>query len=191
MIVFFEGVACAGKTSLIKRIRETSKKELFCIEELPNGYEISVDKNKFCMDNDENKCQSALKNTKNKIVLVDRGYLSTIVYNYIEYKFDISEEYFNTISWYFESIANRKLVKPDLYVYINLDKKTAIHRAKKLGRFAKGIAWFYGPKTANIYYKNFFKYFEPEIPILELSGNHQIDEMVKAFWVKIDELKKN
>lgn len=182
MIIYFEGNSCAGKTYLIDKIRENPQQKIHCINELPIDYRTIKDPDNFCRNNDERKCFEALKNSNKSIVLVDRGYLSTLAYNYIQYKMGLSKEYLKSINWYCKNITTKKLIKPDLYVYLYLDKKTAISRAKNLNRFSKSIAWYSEPEIGNQYCKTFFNLLEPEVPLLWLNSKDNVEKMVAAFW---------
>ena len=189
-MVFFEGVSCAGKTFLIEAIKNSNPKKIFVVPELPVEYGKIKNVNEFCRNNDERKCKVAGEQSKKGVVLVDRGYLSTLAYNYIQYKLGISQEYQKTISWYIKKTACEKLVKPDLYVFININRSLAIKRAKKLNRFNKSIAWYRDPTIANTYYKNFFDMFEQQVPLLEFNGEENLETMVNIFWKKVDEIER-
>lgn len=189
MIIYFEGLSCAGKTTLIDYISANTDEKIHTIKELPVDYSQITDIDNFCRENDEIKCNEANSKTKNKIVLVDRGYVSTLAYNYIQYKLDVSREYIKSLAWYFNGIVNKKLIKPDLYVFINLDQNKVESRAKKLNKFNKNIAWYASPKIGDDYYHNFFKTIEPEVPLLELDGTRPTEFLANEFWKKIDQIK--
>jgi len=189
MKIYFEGVSCSGKSTLIKTI-EQSRRGIISISELPDDYKKHEDLDNFCRYNDERKCLIANEKSKMSIVLVDRGYASTLAYNYIQLKLSLSQEYFKTLDWYLEGIKNGKLLKPDFYVLLSVDKKTAINRAKKLNRFCKTIAWYNNPLIGNNFYKYFFSLLEPDIPLLSLDGKIPVEKLLKEFWRFIDEHKK-
>lgn len=189
MIIYFEGISCAGKSHLIENLKKDSKVPLYNVEELPMEYSKITNIDDFCRENDERKSETALAQSKDHLVFVDRGYASTLAYSYIQYANKSSDEYIKSLAWYKKQISNDKLRKPDLYVYIKLDPETAIERAKKLNRFSTSIAWYTNPGLGNEFYDYFFKFVEPEVPLLVLDGNLSVEDKAKLFWEKIEALK--
>ncbi|MFA6007384.1 MAG: hypothetical protein WC784_01920 [Candidatus Shapirobacteria bacterium] len=179
MIIYFEGLACVGKTTLVNYL-EKHITSAITISELPKNYlELGKITDALCRRNDERKCTEAKEsNKKYDFTLVDRGYASTLVYNFIEYASKVSNEYLTTLSWYMSGILTHRLVKPDLYIYITLDAKTAIKRAKQLNRLSTKYAWFNYPQIGLTAYDFFFKFLEPEVPRLVIDGNLTLKQQV-------------
>lgn len=191
MIIYVEGISCAGKTSFIDCAKMTFTKSI-SISELPDDYKKHKNLDDFCRYNDERKCKVARKlERKNEMVFVDRGYASTLVYNYIQYKQGASDEYLKSIKWYCDGISNSKLLKPDVYVFIELDGKTAIKRAKVLNRFNTDIAWYTDPEIGNEFYESFFKMLEPEVPLLIIDGKTPLNAKVKQLKRFLSKQKNN
>jgi thymidylate kinase len=191
MILYIEGISCAGKTSFIDRAKERFKSAV-SISELPDDYKKHSNLDDFCRYNDERKCRVARKLEKeNGIVLVDRGYASTLAYSYIQFKQNTSLEYLKSIRWYCNGISNNKLLRPDMYVFIEVDGETAIERAKRLNRFNTNIAWYTNPEIGNEFYHSFFRILEPEVPLLVIDGKTPQSKKVSQLKEFISELKRN
>lgn len=181
MVIYFEGVSCAGKTSLIGALKKVYPKSV-SLSELPDDYNKHKKLDDFCRYNDERKCQEAKRlSKKHSLVMVDRGYASTLVYNFIQFQKRLSDEYLKSIDWLINKIAVKELLRPDLYVFIKIDKITAINRAKQLNRFSKAIAWYTDPDLGNEFYESFFKIIEPSVPVLKLDGTKSTRSQVKTF----------
>lgn len=180
MIIYFEGLSCSGKTTLINKLHE-SFSESVIIPELPTDFYSHADLDDFCRHNDERKCSDAQKNRHKNLVFVDRAYPSTLAYNFIQYKLGISNEYFNTLMWYMDRRLRNIIFPPDLYVYLYADERLIIKRAKNLNRFAKTIAWYSDPEIGCQFYEHFFKLLEPNIPLLEINGSSPIENQIKLF----------
>lgn len=190
MIVYFEGVSCSGKTSLLEAVRKI-RQDVVVISELPADFQNQKDLDNFCRHNDERKCQAVKLAGKDKIVLVDRGYASTLAYNFIQYKLITSDEYLTTLRWYLEGILTKKLVKPDLYIFLSIDKNTALKRARLLNKLDTGIAWYSDPELGNSFYRFFFSILEPEVPLVEIDGRIPIGQTVKICLKHINKLVHN
>lgn len=175
MIIYFEGVSCAGKSTLINEISNRIANSVV-IPELPNNFAKHKNLDDFCRVNDERKCVESSLYSSRSIVLQDRGYASTLAYNYIQYKLGISTEYIKTLRWYFAGLLNKKLIKPDLYIFINVDKKTVLNRAKLVSRFKQTIAWYSDPDLGNKFYRYFFNMCEPDVPVVEIDGSKSLKE---------------
>ena len=149
--------------------------------------------NNFCRTNDERKCQDSVKfQKKYDYVLVDRGYASTLIYNYIQFQSKTPNEYLTTINWYMNGITNGKLIKPDLYIYLKLDPKSSIARAKLLKRHSTKYAWFTHPNLGIKAYDFFFKFLEPDVPRIIVNGNISTEEQVNIInqeFVKYEFIK--
>lgn len=188
MIIYIEGISCAGKSTLIKAITD-SHSDIKKINEWPDVVDNSITIDEFCRLNDEQKNSTAQKFDKKGVVLVDRSYASTLAYNFIQFVHDKSQEYLKSISWFLKSKSEGKLISPDLYVLISVDKKTSIKRAKELGRYNQNIAWYIDPELGTQYYRDFFKLMEPGVPVLELNGTEPIEKNISTFWEFVGEVQ--
>lgn len=188
MIIYVEGISCAGKSTFIKAITDSGN-NINKINEWPDIVDNSISIDEFCRRNDEQKNKTAQELGKNEIVLVDRSYASTLAYNFIQFEHRKSQEYLKSLSWFLKSKTKGSLVSPDLYIIISVDGKTSIKRAKELERYNKNIAWYINPELGSWYYRHFIKLFEPNIPVLELDGTKPLQENIDAFWKFVDKYK--
>lgn len=178
MRIYIEGLACAGKTTFIEYLQDKMPDTVCWIPELPA--DLKEINNEICRKNDIAKLQTALELEKDKeIVIVDRSYVSTLAYNFILYQLKQENEYVKTFSWYKENSFSGRLHQPDLFVYIVIDEKASIDRARTSGKFSEEFAWFLGPEYGSEYFNMFFKYIEPDVPILVLDGKNTFQENQK------------
>lgn len=109
-----------------------------------------------------------------------------MAYNYASSKVNNDNEYSKILNWYTRSLTNRKLLKPDLYVLLKCGEQTVVERAKSTGVFHKNIAWYSGTKFAIEFYENFFKFFEPEVPLLIYDTENGVELAVARLIKRIE-----
>ena len=185
-IIYFEWLTCAWKTSFINDFYNLYPKETLIINEtIPEFYEHKWNMNDFCMNYDEEKVKLALKNkSKYKFIFVDRLYVSTLCYNFIRYKLNLQPNYYlKTLNWYINWLNTKTLLKPDAYIYIDIEPDLSIERAKKINRYL----CFQDPYIWKKYYNDFFQILEPEVPLLNLNWN---EDFVKNKDLFLDFIKK-
>jgi len=133
-LVIFEGLPGSGKTTITTYL---SKKYHFCVRigEVIDyrGNEIPIEKHRgkrwdFFTRSDKNKIKLWRSKLKNKIVLLDRGYVSTISHGF-------AREFVEKISPLNKIIQDFKkkldLKESDIYyVYLDNDIKTSLKRDK-------------------------------------------------------------
>ena len=161
MLIAFEGIDCAGKTTLIRALSS----RICCVicEEMtsPIGPSIRTLLSQrgsfflktffFAADRAwlyENIALPALKNSK--IVLWDRYVDSALAYRYAEI------EQADIIDYDFVKTINQPFPTPDLTIYINIDVNESINRAKRAmrhepydERFLTYVKAFYDKKYEN------------------------------------------
>ena len=129
-LFIFEGLPGSGKTTLTKdlscnlkanRIGEIIDKNLK--EILPS--EVGNVKQSFFFNSDKRKYFLASKYSKKRITLMDRGYLSTIVYNLCLNK-NIEKIY------KIEKILNKIYSMDCVYIYIKISPETSLSRSNKI-----------------------------------------------------------
>jgi len=171
MIIYVEGLSCAGKSHLIKKILEDFPNSI-SIDELPSNYsQQECDFNAYCRTNDEAKAAKAKSLEKNyEFVLVDRGHASTLAYNFIQLAMGDPTQYLKSLAWYRDSIVLKKLHTPDLYVYVTCDSNIIMKRAVETGRFNPSIAWYQNLNAGSKFYEDFFRFVEPEVPLVKIDG---------------------
>lgn len=171
MVIHFEGLSGAGKTTILSFLE---KKGYSIVPEfvLKHHNEINLE---ICKKNDITKCIIAKKLTKNSdFVLVDRGYMSTLVYETTKEQV-LGDKYQSNIkSWYCENI-NLTLIKPDLYLYIDVSINKMKERIEKRNTvFIKEDYWLLHPNLIHENYMDFFKTVEPDIPVEKISNEKNI-----------------
>src|SRR5688572_26183689 len=112
MKIVLEGLPGAGKSTLTKILEQ--KLLAYIVPELTfddykedtpdNQSETSED---IYLRNDEEKCKDAdEKNKKEKLVIMDRNYISTLAYNFALTKYGISDSYKRVVSWYEKELGH-------------------------------------------------------------------------------------
>lgn len=176
MIIYFEGLCGVGKTTLIEeyaKSREDVKIIPQFIEEPDNLFDDCV-----CMLNDELKSKLAIDN-RNKVVLMDRGYLSTLIYGLIRYQLTKQQMRFDHITeWLFNNL-NSKLVRPDVYIWVDTPNKVCMNRVYKDNRMLQESYWYKDLDSVRLWYKKLFKTLESGVPLYKLNGEHKISSNIK------------
>jgi len=120
-IIFIEGLPNVGKTYLLNQIKELNLDNVHVVDELinPSIYNPYTDPEEVFLINDEMK----VNKYKNGIVLIDRGPISTLVYNQVKHIIDNNYNT-NDIEKWFEKFKdlyknnntyNYYLYNPDKY----------------------------------------------------------------------------
>lgn len=183
MIIYFDGLACSGKTTLINNINQCSKSCFIVPEFTKEIVDYSGINTEYCRYNDEEKIQKAFQQVSHyRQILVDRCYISTLAYEYIKYRTQKANEFLETVRWYKEGSLNDKLKKPNLFVYIQIDAETSMKRAVERGTGVDTFAWFTSPQYATAYFQAFYNYIEPDVPLIVLNGGDTPEELLKAFY---------
>jgi thymidylate kinase len=188
MRIYIDGIACSGKTTFIEEAKKNWS-QIEWIAELPEN--LPVINSEICRRNDVTKSVNAkMLSSKDKTVLVDRSYVSTLAYNYILFRLNEENEYIKTLEWYKNFSQLGKLSKPELFVYYAIDSKSALERAVKSGKFSNKYAWFKKPDYAIIFFKYFYKFLEPDVPVLVLNGHNEPSYNVEVLRKKIKSINK-
>jgi hypothetical protein len=132
-IIFFEGLPGSGKTTMTKHLED---KYPFCIrigEVIDSlGKEIPLEKHfgknsNFFVKSDINKLKIS-KNSKNKIILIDRGFLSTLSHGFTR-KIENKEKDFDFILKQFDKKLDFKNMEL-YYIFLKNTPKTSLRRSK-------------------------------------------------------------
>ena len=125
----FEGLPRCGKTTLIRELsKDLNALHIYeimdknCCELLPS--EIGAVTQRFFFNNDARKYALAKKYAHKKIVIMDRGYLSTIAYNLCLIK---SEKQLLKK----EKQLSKKYRPGTIYIYIRISPEMSMARRKK------------------------------------------------------------
>lgn len=198
MIIYVEGLACAGKTTLMKYLKKYSylNNNIKIIPELPSLYYKKKDRlDGICRNNDEKKCKAAEElSKKGFIVLVDRSYISTLAYNYIQFRIHKSSEYPRSLRWYFNGINSSILVKPKAYIYVSVPIREIKKRFELLNKLNENKynlskAWFISPRLGEKFYKSFFDLIEPDIPVIQINGLENLHTQMEFCEHALNKLK--
>jgi len=135
MIIALEGLPCAGKSSILETLLESEA--YTCIPEfiIDTGPEITTT---MCQVNDMAKSQLAVLEQKNGHVIIDRSYLSTLVYTYAEG----DKKYQEMEAWYKSAVHRGLIIEPDVIIFSAVSASTCVERAKNIGRYSEAFAWF-------------------------------------------------
>lgn len=133
-IIYIEGIPASGKSTLIESLSSKYNKDIDIIPEYINidqgkKAEVSHDPDYF-KKNDVIKWLMAAK-SKKKLIFVDRGHLSTVIYNLAEFKISKKIESLKIIDWYFETILKNNYL-PDYYVLLETKPAVSLKRRTKL-----------------------------------------------------------
>lgn len=97
-IIFIEGLPNVGKTYLINKIREMGIQNLKIVDELinPNIKNPFTDKEDIFLQNDELK----VNKYSDGIIVIDRGPISTLVYNQVNHIIDNNYDASHIEKWF-------------------------------------------------------------------------------------------
>jgi len=182
MIVYFEGICGVGKTTLIEKYPDKRTKKIPQFINCPGD----LINDTVCMKNDELKSQLAFKN-RDKIVLVDRGYLSTLIYGLVRYQVTSHRERFDYLmEWLFLNLGS-KLIRPDIYVWIDASNEVCMRRVEADNRFLPNSYWYKDVDQARFWYRVLFNTLEKGIPLYELDGENSLEANINKLTKIINE----
>ncbi len=187
-IIYVEGVPASGKTTIVKKLYEKFDNTIDIIPEYINladgsKAEISHDPNYF-RNNDEMKWQIASQ-SKKSYTFVDRGHLSTVIYNLAEFKIAKKIENLEIIDWYFEKILANNCI-PDYYILLQTNPINSLKRRQRL--LGPHNMWEHEKALhfANEYYVKLIRSYEPKSKILILNTDifnlNQIEEKIIEYF---------
>lgn len=169
-IVYFEGLPCSGKTTLIRQIAAEYPDVFASIDEylhpdLLKG--VDVDDPRVFIENDELKYQVARECGRR--CLVDRGHLSTVLYSHAYNRIKGDRDLSHVDEWYFGKILRDKLL-PDVYVLLDIPAQTSLSR--RTTPFDLNNMWDHvdALEYARENYPRYMGIYEPNVPVLVLSS---------------------
>lgn len=120
-IIFIEGLPNVGKTYLVNEIKRRNYDNVFIVDELinPDINNPFIDPEEVFLKNDEMK----VNKYSDGIIIIDRGPISTLVYNQLNHLIDCSYDPTNVEEWFkkFIDLYNDKntynyyLYNPNVY----------------------------------------------------------------------------
>lgn len=182
MIIYIEGLSGVGKSTLIQ---EFKREDVFKVPEYISKPE-NIYNDLTCMKNDESKIDLALKNS-NKVVLVDRGYLSTLVYGMVRYELTGRKERVDHIFEWIIKEMDKKLKRPDMYIWIDTPNDICLERAKKVNEIPENDYWYKDLDLNRYWYIRFFETIERDVPLHKLDGTKSIEFNLNKLQKIIDE----
>ncbi len=178
-IIVLEGLPGTGKTTLVEHFSECSEVETIA-EIISNEKEWlatkKVEDQDFFWANDIEKFRRAHRS--NKIVLMDRGYVSTLAYNFAKKQLEKDAHYDYLLGRYYIDFVEKSL-QPTHYVYIDVSLQDSF--ARKERSFIKGNPW-YDPNYLNHiinYYQYFFEELEPNVHVTRVSPKNTLEDIKK------------
>ena len=171
MIIYFEGLPGSGKTTLIRHlVQEHPGLFQFVPEYLdPAAAEqaSSAKDQAYFLHNDEAKYAAA--RTCDHIALVDRGHLSTILYNEA-HELLKGQPLVDTTAWYQQTVLAKHLL-PDLYVYLDTCPQTTFSRRPKTKNWDNIWDYEAALELARQRFHAHIKAHESHIPVLTLAAD--------------------
>ena len=174
MIVYFEGLSCAGKTTLIEAFPEAGTRKI-C---KPFSRQSQRRDLEFFLKADEYKCIMA-RNSTEPLVLVDRGYISTLVYFTVKHELSSdNQDKYMAYEWFIEKMGDGTLVRPDMYVFVDTPLQICKQRWQGTTRDTTDNVWVHAPERCLHWYRILFRSLEYRVPIHRIDGSLPIQETI-------------
>lgn len=173
-VVYVEGLPGSGKTTLLNGLGAQFA-GLHIVGEYADPVAadeaISVDDESYFLKNDERKYRTA--RTVGGLTLVDRGHLSTVLYNE-GHEMVMGERTVDTGSWYKETIL-RKGMLPDAYILLETPPGTTFSRRPPTTDWdnmwdkREVLEYAVDPVTG---YLGYMGMYERDVPVLTIQADH-------------------
>jgi thymidylate kinase len=166
-LVVLEGLPGSGKTSLLDLLRH----EFFCVPEILPSFSGATRQKDF-LRHDFAKLRAG--RASGIAALVDRGYASTLAWNYARLVIDGAIDYYDLLG-YASKCWGRPEHRPDLYIIIDVDPATSL--ARKNRPVVEGDLWTRQEYLAasSLFYEHYFTVVEPQVPCLRISGKESLE----------------
>lgn len=175
-LIVFEGLPGSGKTSVLKAIGFRLPESVAIIPELLKPIDpLTEDDFHAILANDENKYARFLSGKTHAVM--DRGYPSTLNWDYVLFHEGKPNHYKDKMSWYLREIGKR-LIFPTAYFYFNVSIETSMARKRLPDR--KNLSWSRQDSLAIAanYYRRFFSTFESQVPIEFIDANDTLEKVI-------------
>ena len=175
MIIALEGLSCAGKSAVSTELSLRYSEKLIFLPE----FLLQIDGNTntdLCIANDVAKSSYAtLLLEKGSTILMDRSYMSTLVYTYAEGR----EKYAETQRWYKKAIEKGFIRKPDFFIYLRVQPAKSLERAATVNRLNNKYAWYNNTVSAYNKYEDFFSKNNLNIPHFAINvDNMNLNQLI-------------
>jgi thymidylate kinase len=183
--VYIEGLPASGKTTLIGRMALRFPDALTTIGEYVHPEEATAalanNDETYFMRNDTLKHDLARSATRT--CLVDRGHLSTVLYNKAHQAI-YGQSLVDVDTWYADTILGEGKL-PDVYIHLDTDPLTSLKRRPPAENW---LNMWDDPQALAIArqgYRDYMEQFESEVPVLRLPADQmnfaEIDQEVSQF----------
>lgn len=184
-LIVFEGLPGSGKTSTLEAVESQLAGSIAIIPELLTPIDpLTEDDFHTVLVNDENKYLRFLSGTTHAVM--DRGYPSTLNWDYVLLQEKRHNHYEEKIRWYLSEIG-KKLIFPSAYFYFSVAIETSMARKHLPDR--KNLSWSRPDSLAIAadYYLRFFSTFEPQVPIEFIDANDTPEKVISRV---IDKMRR-
>lgn len=181
-LIVCEGLPGAGKTSVLQALQKRYDwyTNIDIVPELVVPFDPLNENNlALVLSNDELKYY--LYHNAPHHVIMDRGYPSTLNWDYVLYKESRPNNFKEKMNWYLEKI-NNKLFYPNIYLYFDVKINTSLQRKQLPPKI--DLPWS-RPESlliAKFYYDYFFKRIEPHVPVIYVNAEAHFDVVVEQVF---------
>ncbi len=170
--IVLEGLPAGGKTTLGRKLQTNFK----VIPEYVNDVSTNKYDETIYFKNDVEKIKIAKES--NKVCFIERGYPSTLAYNYSRLMVEGVKDYYKILEMY-ANYKKNSMIFPDLYILLDIPIELSIKR--KIWTKGEHFIWSEERylKHAKYFYDNYFKFLEPDIPIVTIDVSKDIDAVYK------------
>ncbi len=178
MIVVCEGLSCCGKTTLIEGC---SVSGVVAVRKKLPRY-IENPRVELFLQHDESKLHAAMEaSSTGKMALVDRGYLSTLVF--YSAMADITPNFspWLVYRWLLQSLG-ASFFRPDHYIFIDIPVALSLERALKVRPLDdKANVWLQAPNRVLYWYERLFATIEHGVPVHSLDATQPVEVVQQQF----------
>lgn len=165
--VFVEGPSCSGKSTILRGIESPTLLPIY-----KKWVSASIFSRQYFLERDEDKLTRAQvakeSNRYAEAVMVDRGYLSTLVFYHV-----LQEQrgipVYPVLEWFITNIGET-LYRPDAYVFVDVPPSITLKRAQTARKVDDNNMWLLFPDRIQYWYEKLYVAFEAGIPRHSVDG---------------------